>query len=89
MNKLKIVRKNFRAWLEENPDLTFKRRSSCDCPIAIYLGSGCDREVSVDTDTTMIDGETYANPPWVLAFTSVVDDLPGQISGKKAATLLR
>lgn len=84
MRPLKIVRKDFRAWLEENQDLTFKRASSCDCPLAIYLGSGCDKDVSVDVDTTMVDGETFTNLPWMMDFIAHVDERKGEITGQQA-----
>jgi hypothetical protein len=88
MSKVKIVREAFREWLAENPDLTFKAASSCECPLAIYLGSGCDREVSVDVDTTMIDGQTYDNPPWMFDFIGAVDAFQGPITGEQALKLL-
>lgn len=88
MNKLKITRKDFRTWLAENPDLRFDRRSSCDCPLAIYLGSGCDQEVSVDVDTTMVNGKTFYNPPWTMNFIAAVDNLPGEITGARALDYL-
>ena len=88
MAKLRIVRKAFREWLAEHPDLTFERQSSCSCPLAVYLGSGCDTEVFVDSDTTMLDGKTFENPPWVQFFTAAVDEYHGDVTAEQAIAYL-
>lgn len=87
MKKLKITRKAFRAWLEEHVDLWFERQRACECPLAIYLGAGCDHAVEVDHDSTVIDGVKYTNPRWVELFIGAVDERPGRISAKTAARL--
>lgn len=88
MADLKIKRKEFISWLKEHPDLFFSRNDTCECPIAVYLGAGCDRDVEVEHDFTAIDSEPFDNPPWVRNFTEAVDQVEGYISAREALDLL-
>jgi len=71
--KLDITRKRFTEWLRENPDLDFVRHDCELCPIAVFLGSGCDHDVNVDIGETIVDGEVFGTPRWAERFIKAFD----------------
>ena len=75
-------------WLRENPDLTFCQDHEL-CPIAIFLGSGCDHRVSALQRTILIDEVEYSTPGWAQRFMERFDNLRGpKVRGKRALTAL-
>lgn len=88
MKRVPITRKRFAAWLRENPDLKFKRQKSRECPLAVFLGAGCDREVNVDLETIDIDEVLFDMPPWARHFINEVDITPGTITARAALAFL-
>lgn len=83
-----LIKADFANWLRENPTLTFCQDHEL-CPIAIFLGSGCDHRVSVLDNTIDIDGVEYRTPPWARGFIQRFDELRGpKIRAKRALTVL-
>lgn len=83
-----ITRKRFAAWLRENPDLKFKRQMGGHCPIAVFLGAGCDHHIYVDQDAIDIDEVVFDMPPWARNFINEVDIFPGTITAQAALAFL-
>ena len=87
--KLDITRKRFTAWLRENPDLEFVRGDCEMCPIAIFLGAGCDHQVNVDVHEIVVDGELFGTPKWAARFIKAFDkDGKGLLEVAKGADAL-
>jgi hypothetical protein len=85
---MKLSRKKFFEWLSSNSDLEFDRQHAGACPLAIFLGGGCDKVVSVSKSVICIDGRSSVVPYWVERFIDGVDAVPGRITSKEALEFL-
>lgn len=88
MKRPPISRKRFATWLRENQDLRFERCSWTECPVAIFLGGGCDHEVVVDCTEIEIDKESFKTPKWIEEFIWTVDTGPGTVTARQALIAL-
>jgi len=94
MKEQRISKKRFETWLRENPDLSFTTCQTDACPVAIFLGSGCDHVVEVHGGSRIdIDGEKYRPPKWVSKVINSVDlheppDIPHEITARQVLDLL-
>lgn len=78
----KFTRENFIAWLKtQDPRIKFKRSSSCDCPIACFIGGShpsAERwALGITADYDLLEFERVAikPPAWALRFMEAVDDV--------------
>ena len=85
---MRIVRKDFKAWLQKHRNRTFYMSSPCGCPLAGYLTEKVGEKVYVTIDAYSDNWESRL-PRWATDFVDAFDALPGyRVKGAKALALL-
>lgn len=71
---MKLIKSEFRAWLEENRDNTVgKGKHVCKCPIATYIESLGAYDVVVDGISVQSRTFNCELRPWAVSFIGEID----------------
>ncbi len=92
---VKLTKKAFREWLQEQEGVVGRAGSLTSCPLAMYyLHSNADiAEVGVEDDMidyVLTNGRSYYKkmPKWGYGFVNKIDDYAGDVTAEQALEVL-
>lgn len=86
---MRLVRKDFAAWLKKHKHQSFYQAEPCMCPLACYLTDKGGSQAHVTSPDAYGDDWELTLPRWATDFVEQFDAMPGRtVSGERALTLL-